>query len=654
VKKLEQEREASHLVDNGHRSLKPGSKSNSALGPLYQLQKRAGNQAFLRMVEAGVVKPKLRVSQPGDADEIEADRIADSVLSAPAPATLQRKCFCSGGGTSCPECEVEEVEPAKGIHRKAKSFPTSGNENASDDFIESLGPGQPLDSSSRSLMESRFGQDFGQVRIHNDSRGAEAAAALDARAFTLGRHIVFGNGEFTPQALNGKTLLAHELSHVLQQNGGGRGAGGTHSQTTTAAHPKLQRQGFTELAARGAAGLAAGVSQLVSNPQLKQFANDLLASVKEAPLHVGEILVGEVWEAIKAHWVKFLAVTTALIAAEIVIGILTGVPEPTLLTKLVAFILQVLVIAILGYFAAVELIGVYEEGKKWFSLAKSANGDPKTISEASRSFLRMIRHIILAILTLIGVRARVRGLGGAGAATGSATESALGSSRSAASEGAATPIPGTVAGPPQLRVIRGEGGTSAGDIVSSRGSAFEEGAAARQLQPAEPSPVREVPLPTPKAAESVPTLEPTPAKGAVGAPGAASAPAAGVSAATSKEEEKRKSETVYAFGSSTKPGGPRRVKDIEPDENDYVGPTNPPTGASTFADPSQAPLTGHYHGVAKTAVPSTQGLQIVADGSDVGGPHRPTHHTIFPSIRMLFQEFVNKFQGLPWKHSGKK
>jgi hypothetical protein len=202
-----------------HRSPEPGGKSSPALGPLHQLQKTAGNQVFIQMLEAGVLKPKLRISQPGDADEVEADRIADGVVSSPASATLQSKCSCAGGGTTCPECEGKEVGPATGIHRKATSV-ASGNESISDELIKSLGPGQALDSSSRAQMESRFGHDFSKVRMHADARASESAQAVDAVAYAAGQHIVFGAGQYAPHTAAGRHLLAHELAHVLHRDEG--------------------------------------------------------------------------------------------------------------------------------------------------------------------------------------------------------------------------------------------------------------------------------------------------------------------------------------------------------------------------------------------------------------------------------------------------
>ena len=80
-------------------------------------------------------------------------------------------------------------------------------------------PGQPLDLPTRSVMESLFGADFSQVRIHTDTRAAESARALQARAYTLGRDIVFGSGQYQPYTSKGRQLLAHELVHTVQQSG---------------------------------------------------------------------------------------------------------------------------------------------------------------------------------------------------------------------------------------------------------------------------------------------------------------------------------------------------------------------------------------------------------------------------------------------------
>ena len=80
-------------------------------------------------------------------------------------------------------------------------------------------PGQPLDEQTRVFMESRFGQDFRGVRVHADEKAAESAGAVGARAYTVGKNIVFGGGEFAPRSTEGQRLLGHELTHVVQQWG---------------------------------------------------------------------------------------------------------------------------------------------------------------------------------------------------------------------------------------------------------------------------------------------------------------------------------------------------------------------------------------------------------------------------------------------------
>jgi hypothetical protein len=80
-------------------------------------------------------------------------------------------------------------------------------------------PGQPLDSETRNFMEPRFGRDFSQVRVHTDAQAAKSAEAVNALAYTVGRDVVFGAGEYRPGSDSGRGLLAHELTHVEQQSG---------------------------------------------------------------------------------------------------------------------------------------------------------------------------------------------------------------------------------------------------------------------------------------------------------------------------------------------------------------------------------------------------------------------------------------------------
>ncbi len=79
-------------------------------------------------------------------------------------------------------------------------------------------PGQPLDEATRAFMEPRFGHDLSRVRVHTNAKAAESARAVNALAYTVGRDVVFGSGQFAPGTVAGQRLLAHELTHVVQQN----------------------------------------------------------------------------------------------------------------------------------------------------------------------------------------------------------------------------------------------------------------------------------------------------------------------------------------------------------------------------------------------------------------------------------------------------
>ncbi|OBF33682.1 hypothetical protein A5724_19220 [Mycobacterium sp. ACS1612] len=130
-------------------------------------------------------------------------------------------------------------------------------------------PGQPLDTATRSYMESRFGQDFGDVRVHTDSTAARSAAAIDAHAYTVGCDIVFGAGQYAPGTSQGGKLLAHELTHTVQQTAGGIQRCGDHtSPGCICAEEKrdaLIQRDFFDDAAEAATGLAQGIADTASD-----------------------------------------------------------------------------------------------------------------------------------------------------------------------------------------------------------------------------------------------------------------------------------------------------------------------------------------------------------------------------------------------------
>ncbi len=139
---------------------------------------------------------------------------------------------------------------------------------------------------------------------------------------------------------------------------------------------------------------------------------DLVKSVLESPQFIGEVL-GELWEVIKPKLPEFIAITAALIAAELTVSALAAAPEPTMITKVVAMLLQGAILLFAGYGAAVSLYSALTEGASWIKTAWNANGKYDQVKLASKAFLRMVGSIALAVLAIMGVRGslgRFRGL----------------------------------------------------------------------------------------------------------------------------------------------------------------------------------------------------------------------------------------------------
>lgn len=173
------------------------------------------------------LQTKLKVGKANDALEREADRTAAVVISMPrvpvagvqpaiGPHTvLQPKC------SRCEDeiqRQTEEEEEEKLV--QAKKSPGGSTQLSADQALGlglSGGPGRPLSLQERTFYEPRFGHDFSRVRLHDGNSAAQAAKGIGARAFTRGRDIVFGQGERNSSTRSGRLLLAHELSHVIQQ-----------------------------------------------------------------------------------------------------------------------------------------------------------------------------------------------------------------------------------------------------------------------------------------------------------------------------------------------------------------------------------------------------------------------------------------------------
>jgi hypothetical protein len=193
---------------------------------LLALQRTHGNRYVQRVVKG--IQAKLKVGQPGDKYEQEADRVADAVMRMPEPQVhrqaeeekeeervVQPKLKANIEYFIQRQVEEEENLQAK---ETPGHIPEVTLELESRIYALEEG-GQPLPESVRTFFEPRFGYDFSQVRVHTDIRVAESARAMNARAFTVGRNILFGTGWYAPGTNTGRKLLAHELTHVIQQNG---------------------------------------------------------------------------------------------------------------------------------------------------------------------------------------------------------------------------------------------------------------------------------------------------------------------------------------------------------------------------------------------------------------------------------------------------
>lgn len=230
-----------------------------------RLQSTIGNQAVHRLIQT-----KLVVGPAGDRYEQEADRVADQVMarspgaegqslqradedemvqSKPLAATISRlvqrasaedeeepvqtKPLATPLQRAGPEEEelqtrrldLQRTEEDEELHRSV-SAPTSHAEAGFevDPSLETRlaslqGQGSPLPTDVRSRMESRFGTDFSEVRVHAGSDAAHLSRQLSAQAFTHGSDVYFGEGRFDPSSPTGQRLLAHELTHVVQQTG---------------------------------------------------------------------------------------------------------------------------------------------------------------------------------------------------------------------------------------------------------------------------------------------------------------------------------------------------------------------------------------------------------------------------------------------------
>jgi outer membrane protein OmpA-like peptidoglycan-associated protein len=192
--------------------------------------------------------------------------------SSPKHSLLQRTCACGQhtlAGGECEECRKKREGP---LQHAAISSPS---------VVQKVlrSPGQPLDDDTRTFMESRFEHDFSRVRVHTDMLAAESARAVNALAYTVGQDIVFHTGHYAPDTTAGRRLLAHELTHTIQQESSA-GAQMTNTLQVNDPSDSYEREAETQ-ATRVVAGQA--IAPLLVQGQVGSGRLQRQADIDQAP-----------------------------------------------------------------------------------------------------------------------------------------------------------------------------------------------------------------------------------------------------------------------------------------------------------------------------------------------------------------------------------
>lgn len=215
-----------------------------------------------------------------------------------ATVLLQRKCACgrhSTGGGECDECTTRKLQK--------KSRSGAGLSAVPPIVGQVLGsPGAALDTATRMRMEQHFGQDFSAVRVHTDAQAAHSADAIDALAYTVGPNVVFGRGQYAPATGAGQRLMAHELTHVLQQ---ANDHGGSIDTRAAEAEADAMADGLTGSRA-GTINVSVGKGQLLRKPKAgvdatAQAIIDAAKDDKTTP-DASKRAIDLVWAILKAYY----------------------------------------------------------------------------------------------------------------------------------------------------------------------------------------------------------------------------------------------------------------------------------------------------------------------------------------------------------------
>jgi uncharacterized protein DUF4157 len=196
------------------------------------LQERLGNQG----VSALAAKLPSKVSKPTEAAELEAEATARKVTRMSEPPAGKPAAPRGAEKGTLQRAEAATAASAAPA-AAARSAPSAG-----------IAGGAPLPAPVRGFMEPRFGAGFGNVRVHTGEAAAQQSAALGAHAFTVGEHVFFGRGKFQPQSAGGRELIAHELTHTIQQGAAVQASVQRSADVTVTQRsaPRVQRFGVSD------------------------------------------------------------------------------------------------------------------------------------------------------------------------------------------------------------------------------------------------------------------------------------------------------------------------------------------------------------------------------------------------------------------------
>jgi hypothetical protein len=206
-------------------------------------RKRGGDEFFAPARATPAVQLKLTVNRAGDTFEQEADRIADRVMRAPEPEAKGEVEVPRQPAT--PAVQKKPVTPGLQLKEESGAAPTADADVQSAIARKSTS-GQPMAPDVRAFMESRFNADFSNVRIHSDAESAGISNQLGARAFTHRNHLFFSHAQYQPGTGEGKQLLAHELTHTIQQGAAPQRNPQESAVSVNASAPPIQRLGVQD------------------------------------------------------------------------------------------------------------------------------------------------------------------------------------------------------------------------------------------------------------------------------------------------------------------------------------------------------------------------------------------------------------------------